>query len=243
MTADVTGNTPQAGSGQMFDRIARRYDLLNRILSGGLDQGWRRKLVRLVQIPASARLLDLATGTADVAVQLANAAPDAKVIGSDPSEAMLRVGREKLRDLALEDRITLEVGDAQSLPYADATFHGVTMAFGIRNVPDRAKALREMARVTRPGGRICILELAEPDNSFARLHVHHIVPRLGALISGAREYRYLQTSIAAFPPADAFAEMMRTAGFSAVEIHRLALGAAHIYVGVVAEAGQGHALP
>ena len=231
MSAPTT-QTPM-GSGQMFDRIAPRYDLLNRIMSGGLDQGWRRKLVRLVEAPDHARLLDLATGTADVAIALAANYGDAQVVGSDPSENMLGVGREKLHDLALEDRITLDVGDAQALPYADASFDGVTMAFGIRNVPDRPKALREMARIVRPGRRICILELGEPDNPFAKLHVHHIVPRLGALLSGSNEYRYLQTSIEAFPPPERFCDMMRTAGLVDVVYHRLAFGAAHIYVGVV----------
>lgn len=226
------------GSGQMFDRIAPRYDLLNRIMSGGLDQGWRRKLARLVEAPDHARLLDLATGTADVAVTLARTYGDAQVVGSDPSENMLAVGREKLRDLALEDRIALEVGDAQALPYPDASFDGVTMAFGIRNVPDRAKAVREMARVLRPGRRVCILELGEPDNAFARLHVHHIVPRLGALLSGSNEYRYLQTSIEAFPPPETFCGVLRSAGLIGVTYHRLAFGAAHIYVGVAPAPGQ-----
>lgn len=227
----MSQSTPM-GSGQMFDRIAPRYDLLNRILSGGLDQGWRRRLVRLVAAPENARLLDLATGTADVAVALARAYGDSMVVGSDPSENMLAVGREKLHDLALSDRITLEVGDAQALSYPDASFDGVTMAFGIRNVPDRAKAVREMARVLRPGRRACILELGEPDNAFARLHVHHIVPRLGALLSGSNEYRYLQTSIEAFPRPEAFCDVMRAAGLAEVVFERLAFGAAHLYVGV-----------
>ena len=231
----MTPSTTPMGSGAMFDRIAPRYDLLNRILSGGLDQGWRRKLVRLVAAPERAHLLDLATGTADVAVALARAYGDAQVIGSDPSENMLAVGREKLRALALEDRITLEVGDAQALPYGDATFDGVTMAFGIRNVPDRVNAVREMARVLRPGRRVCILELGEPDNAFARLHVHHIVPRLGALLSGSNEYRYLQTSIEAFPRPERFCEIMRGAGLVEVVFHRLAFGAAHLYVGAAPE--------
>lgn len=219
------------GSGAMFDRIAPRYDLLNRIMSGGLDQGWRRRLVRAVQAPDHARLLDLATGTGDVAIALAAEYGDATVVGSDPSENMLAVGREKLRDRALEDRIVLEAGDAQALPHADASFDGVTMAFGIRNVPNRPKALAEMLRVLRPGRRAAILELGEPDNPLARLHVHHIVPRLGALLSGSREYRYLQTSIAAFPPAPEFAALMREAGFAEVGFTPLAFGAAHLYVG------------
>jgi len=159
--------------------------------------------------------------------------PTSSVVGSDPSAGMLEVGREKVARGGLSARITLEQGDAQALPFADASFDGVTMAFGIRNVPDRVAALREMHRVTRAGGRVGVLELAEPDNPFARLHVHHIVPRLGAFISGAKEYRYLQTSIEAFPPPDAFCELMRAAGFVRTDVHRLAFGAAHIFVGTV----------
>jgi demethylmenaquinone methyltransferase/2-methoxy-6-polyprenyl-1,4-benzoquinol methylase len=231
---EPAATTPtRLGSGQMFDAIAPRYDLLNRIMSGGLDQGWRRRLVRLVEAPPGARLLDLATGTADVALALARAYPDATVVGSDPSEQMLAVGREKVTAHGLEARVGLEVGDAQALPFADASFDGVTIAFGIRNVPDRSLALREMRRVVRPGGRVCLLELGEPDGALARLHVHHIVPRLGALLSGSKEYRYLQTSIAAFPPAEAFCELMRSAGLVDVRAERLFMGAAHLYVGVV----------
>jgi demethylmenaquinone methyltransferase/2-methoxy-6-polyprenyl-1,4-benzoquinol methylase len=202
-------------------------------MSFGLDQAWRRKLCRLVEAPEGARLLDLATGTADVALMLSRVWPSSSVVGSDPSAGMLEVGREKVARGGLSARITLEQGDAQALPFADASFDGVTMAFGIRNVPDRVAALREMHRVTRPGGRVGVLELAEPDNPFARLHVHHIVPRLGAFISGAKEYRYLQTSIEAFPPPDAFCELMRAAGFVRTDVHRLAFGAAHIFVGTV----------
>ncbi|MCK6573971.1 bifunctional demethylmenaquinone methyltransferase/2-methoxy-6-polyprenyl-1,4-benzoquinol methylase UbiE [Myxococcota bacterium] len=231
---DLTTTTPaRPGSGQMFDAIAPRYDLLNRIMSGGLDQGWRRRLVRAVAAPKGAHLLDLATGTADVALALARTYPDSTVVGSDPSTQMLAVGREKVTAQGLAARVSLEVGDAQALPFADGTFDGVTIAFGIRNVPDRPRALAEMARVVRPGGRVCILELGEPDSALARLHVHHIVPRLGALLSGSREYRYLQTSIAAFPPAAAFCDLMRSAGLVDVVADRLFMGAAHIYVGRV----------
>lgn len=232
-TPTTTPTMPRPGSGEMFDRIAGRYDLLNRLMSFGLDQAWRRKLCRVVEAPEGARLLDLATGTADVALMLSHVWPTSSVVGSDPSAGMLEVGREKVARGGLSARITLEQGDAQALPFADASFDGVTMAFGIRNVPDRVAALREMHRVTRPGGRVGVLELAEPDNPFARLHVHHIVPRLGAFISGAKEYRYLQTSIEAFPPPDAFCELMRAAGFVRTDVHRLAFGAAHIFVGTV----------
>jgi demethylmenaquinone methyltransferase/2-methoxy-6-polyprenyl-1,4-benzoquinol methylase len=126
-------------------------------------------------------------------------------------------------------------GDAQSLPFPDRSFDGVCIAFGIRNVPDRPKALREMARVTRPGGRIAILELSEPDGGllapFARFHVHTLVPTLGALLSGAREYRYLQRSIAAFPKAHDFGQVMTAAGIELVALTPLTFGVCHLYVG------------
>src|SRR5690606_23666848 len=122
----------------------------------------------------------------------------------------------------LSERITLVEGDAQQLPFEDASFDAATIAFGIRNVPDRPRALREMARVVRPGGRVAVLELSEPPGgllgSLARIHVHHIVPFLGALISGSKEYRYLQRSIAAFPPPEQFAATMREAGLDIVSV-------------------------
>ena len=222
------------GSGAMFDAIAHRYDLLNRVLSMGIDQRWRRKTVAALELPAGAQVLDLATGTGDVALRIAKTHPDAQVTGSDPSENMLAVGRTKVTAAGLDQRITLVQGDAQKLPFADRTFHGVTIAFGIRNVPDREKALREMGRVCRLGGRIAILELSEPGGgllgTLARFHVHTVVPTLGALLSGAREYRYLQQSIAAFPPAEQFAAQMRSAGLKVLAVQPLTFGVCHLYV-------------
>lgn len=218
------------GSGAMFDRIAPRYDLLNRLMSLGLDRAWRRRLV--AAMPERGPLLDVATGTADVALALAAARPGTHVTGLDPSAGMLAAGRRKAAARGLDARIHLVEGDALGLPFADDTFAGTSIAFGIRNVPDRARALREMARVTRPGGPVVLLELSEPDFAPARFHVHHVIPRLGALISGAPEYRYLQASVAAFPSAPAFASMMVEAGLRDVETHRFAFGVAHLYVGV-----------
>ncbi len=230
---DVAG--AQAGSGAMFDRIAGKYDRLNRIISLGMDRGWRDRLVRAMQLPKSARVLDVATGTADVAIAIADMHGDAEVIGLDPSANMLEVGRAKIGSYG--DRIRLVCGDAQALPFPDAHFDGACISFGIRNVPDRAKGLAEMRRVVKPGGRVVVLELGEPKGGpmafFARLHVHHIVPRLGAYLSRAPEYRYLQRSIAAFPQPEEFAAMMGVAGLSEVTIERLAFGAAHIYCGRV----------
>ena len=138
----------------MFDRIARRYDLLNRVLSFGNDQRWRRRAVRSLDLdPARpARVLDLATGTADLAILIARTHPAAKVIGVDPAERMLEEGRRKVEAAGLADRVELVPGDAETLPFPEAHFDAVTIAFGIRNVPDRLRGLREMARVTRPGG-------------------------------------------------------------------------------------------
>lgn len=228
------------GSGAMFDAIAERYDLLNRILSMGIDLHWRTLTAERLVDSANRRreplrFLDLATGTADLAIRIAEMYPRSHVVGTDPSGGMLLQGRRKLAEAGLETRIELEVGDAQQVEAENQSFDGVTIAFGIRNVPDRERALAEMARVTKPGGRIAILELSEPDNSgvfgkIARFHVHTMVPALGAWLSGAKEYAYLQKSIAAFPPAADFADTMRAAGLEVLEVVPLTFGVAHLYV-------------
>jgi demethylmenaquinone methyltransferase/2-methoxy-6-polyprenyl-1,4-benzoquinol methylase len=223
------------GSGAMFDAIAARYDLMNRLLSFGIDQRWRSKTARALALKPGARVLDLATGTADLALRVAREEASCRVVGLDPSARMLEVGRRKVARQQLSERIELVQGDAQSLPFPDHSFDGVCIAFGIRNVPDRPKALREMARVTRPGGRIAILELSEPDGGlltpFARFHVHTLVPTLGALLSGAREYRYLQRSIAAFPKAPEFSQLMAFSGIEPLALTSLTFGVCHLYVG------------
>ena len=223
------------GSGQMFDGIAARYDLVNRVISLGIDQSWRRRTVRALALGPGARVLDLATGTGDLALLVANAEPASRVVGLDPSEKMLDIARQKVEKAGLLARIDLVQGDAENLPFPDATFDGVCIAFGIRNVPDRDRALREMARVVRPGGHIAILELSEPRRGIlgplARFHVHTVVPYVGALLSGAPEYRYLQRSIAAFPPAEEFAVRMQQAGLDVAPPMPLTFGVCHLYVG------------
>jgi demethylmenaquinone methyltransferase / 2-methoxy-6-polyprenyl-1,4-benzoquinol methylase len=218
----------------MFDAIAGRYDLLNRILSLGIDQGWRHKTVAAMQLGEASRVLDLATGTADLAILVATTHPGALVDGVDPSVKMLEIGRKKLEARGLSERVHLQVGVAETLPFADGVFDAVSIAFGIRNVPDRPKALREMARVTRAGGRVVILELSEPRGGvmgpLARFHVHQVVPWLGGLISGSREYRYLQRSIAAFPPAEEFSRTMEEAGLHVLEARALTFGVSTLYV-------------
>lgn len=227
---------PRGGSGEMFDAIAPRYDFLNRLLSLGIDQRWRRRLVQLLELKPGARVLDHATGTADLALLIARSVSEVQVVGVDPSREMLRVGRAKVAAAGLDARVSLQEGDAEDLSGLESSsFDAVSMAFGIRNVPDRARALRELARVTRPGGRIAILELSEPRGSLlgplARLHVHQIVPWVGGMLSGSREYRYLQQSIAAFPAPDVFARLMAECGIRVDKVEPLTFGVCHLYVG------------
>lgn len=218
----------------MFDRIAGRYDLLNRLMSLGLDRGWRRRAVAALPRRPGARFLDLATGTADVALEVLRQNPQARVIGLDPSPKMLRIGGQKVAAAGLGGKIELRDGRAENLPFPDGSFDGVTIAFGIRNVPDRPAALAEMTRVTRPDGRVVILELTEPGSGVlsvpARFHVRQLVPRLGAWLSGAREYRYLQSSIAAFPTSGEFTGMMKKAGLEVETVRPLAFGACCLFV-------------
>lgn len=231
---------PALGSGAMFDRIARRYDMVNRVLSLGIDKSWRRRTVRSLHLGERPRVLDVATGTGDLAIDIARMTPGATVVGLDPSTKMLEIAKHKLAKRGLEDRISLVVGDAQQLPYKDCEMDAATIAFGIRNVPDRLMALRELARVVRPGGRVAVLELGEPRSGLlghaARFHTRHVVPRLGALLSGSREYAYLQKSIAAFPPAEEFAALMQQAGLHVIEVTPLTFGACTLYVASPEEA-------
>lgn len=247
-TVDLTTTSPEPGaappvvalgSGAMFDRIARRYDFVNRVLSLGLDKSWRRRTVRALQLGDRPRVLDVATGTGDLAIEIVRMHPEATVIGLDPSTQMLAIAAEKIARRGLEPRVSLVAGDAQALPYGSCEMDAATIAFGIRNVPDREAGLRELARVVRPGGRIAVLELGEPRRgilaSAARFHCRHVVPRLGALLSGAREYAYLQRSVAAFPPADEFARLMQVAGLHVIEVVPLTFGACTLYVATPAE--------
>jgi demethylmenaquinone methyltransferase/2-methoxy-6-polyprenyl-1,4-benzoquinol methylase len=228
--------TPRDGSGAMFDGIARRYDALNRVLSFGTDQRWRRRAATALAITdaADVEVLDVATGTADLAIAIAHQLPSARVIGLDPSPAMLEIGWAKIVAADLTARVQLVEGEAERLPFADARFAGATIAFGVRNLPDRARGLAELVRVVRPRGRVVVLELTEPHGvlaPFARAHIHGVVPALGALVGG-RAYRHLSRSIARFPPADEFAAELEAAGLELVELRPLTFGVAHVFVGV-----------
>jgi demethylmenaquinone methyltransferase/2-methoxy-6-polyprenyl-1,4-benzoquinol methylase len=227
---------------RMFDRIAPRYDLLNRVLSLRQDVAWRRRLARHLPEGSGLRVLDVATGTADVLLTLVERCPRvAYGVGLDPSMGMLYRGAKKARQGAAAGRIGLVRGDGLCLPAPDEAFDAVTIAFGIRNVPDVPAALREMRRALRPGGRVLILEFSLPANAAVRgsylLYFRHVLPRLGGMVSGdAAAYRYLNRTVETFPYGEAFCALMREAGFVAVEAHPLTFGIATLYVGARPEA-------
>lgn len=222
------------GSPAMFDLIAQRYDLLNRILSLGIDQRWRRRAVEALHLSPEQHVLDLATGTCDLAIILAEQHPSLHVTGLDGSERMLDMGRDKLARAGVADRVTLVQGDIHALPFGDASFDAATMAFGIRNAADRPRALAEIARILRPGGRVAILELGEPQGGLlapaVRFHLHRVVPFLGGIVSRVPEYRYLHGSIAAFPAAEIFATTIVEAGLHVEAITPLTFGVATVFV-------------
>lgn len=221
----------------MFDRIAHRYDLLNRLLSCGQDVRWRRRMARYLPEQTGLKLLDLATGTADQIIYLMKSSPNIDTaVGTDMSENMLQHGREKLRHLPFGDRIQLKTGDAAVIPVEDDAFDVATISFGIRNVEDVVAALKDMRRALKPGGRMLILEFGLPGNRLLRaaylLYFRSILPVLGGWISGDHyAYSYLNKTVESFPYGDAFCGLMKEAGFSKVQAHPLTFGVAFIYQG------------
>lgn len=219
----------------MFDHIAGRYDLLNRILSVGMDGWWRRRLVRALGVGPGDRVLDVAVGTGDVVAALLGLPVRPLAVGVDPALAMVARGAAKLR--GREGRWGLVGGDGMCLPFRDGAFGAATVAFGIRNFPDRLGALAEMARVTRPGGKVAVLELQVPDHGpmapLARGWVRHVVPMVGGLLSSRAEYRYLRTSMEAFPRPEEFLALMAEAGLVAAGSKPMSGGAVRLYLGTV----------
>lgn len=229
--------TVKGGTGDMFDAIASRYDMLNRIMSMGQDQYWRTRAVKSLGLSSGDTVLDVATGTGDLAIMIAQKNPGVRVEGIDPSRNMVTIGNGKVAQKSLERRVELKIGDGQALPFEDNSFDGAVVAFGIRNFPDRLEGLKEMTRVTRPGRKVVVLELSEPRGKVlgtaARAYIHHIVPRIGSALSGKKEYRYLQESIEAFPAPDDFVALMREAGLSSARAYSLSFGAVTLFVGTV----------
>lgn len=221
---------------EMFDSIAPRYDFLNRLLSFGIDRRWRRFAVRQLNVPAGGRVLDVATGTGDVALELAARTPaSVTVTGVDFSREMVELGKRKIESSPHRDRISLQVAPCEDIPFPDGSFDAVTIAFGIRNVVDRGQGLREMYRVLTPGGRAVILEFSTPRSQlFKALYYFYflrILPFIGGLFSHFSAYKYLPDSVLEFPTQEEFKSLMAAAGFHDLRHVDLTCGIATVYVG------------
>lgn len=220
---------------RMFGEIARRYDLLNRLLSLGIDRRWRKKTVRLVP-PGEGPVLDLCTGTADLALDYWRAGRGAvRVVGADFCRPMLAVGRQKALRAGAD--LPLIEADAQQLPFADNTFTVVSVAFGLRNLSDTDRGLAEMARVCRPGGKVAVLEFTMPRNRLAGAayawYFGSVLPRVGQWLTRNRQdaYHYLPASVREFPQREALVRRMEAAGLRDVHFHGFTFGIATLYVG------------
>lgn len=228
------------GIRDMFQNIAPQYDLLNRILSFGIDRNWRKFAVRQLQVPPQGRVLDIATGTGDVALTIAAKTPDSvMIVGEDFTQGMLLRGREKIAASPYADRIKLVNAPCEAIPHPSDLFDGVTIAFGIRNVVDRNAGLREMCRVLKPAGRAVILEFSTPKSRLFRnlyyFYFRRILPAIGGLFSRRSAYQYLPDSVLEFPPRHEFSQMMADAGFQDVQAHDLTFGIVTVYVGTCPE--------
>jgi demethylmenaquinone methyltransferase/2-methoxy-6-polyprenyl-1,4-benzoquinol methylase len=224
----------------MFNQIAFRYDFLNRMLSGGLDVLWRRKAIGQLKPFHPKKLLDVATGTADVAIEIVRSLDPEQVIGIDISEEMLQHGRQKINKLLLTNKIHLERGDSEAINYPDATFDAVTVAFGVRNFENLEKGLGEIHRVLRKNGKLVILEFSKPKLAWFRIiyniYMKNIAPRLGGMFSKNKDaYQYLHHSVKAFPEGETFLHILQKTGFNETTLKRLTLGICTIYCGTKPE--------
>lgn len=220
----------------MFGSIAPRYDLLNRLLSLGIDQRWRRFAVGKIGVAGTGRVLDVATGTGDVALEIAAQTPDAvSIVGVDFCPEMVDLGKVKVDSSRFKGRISFQVAPCEDIPFEDRTFDAATIAFGIRNVVDRVKGLSEMRRVLKEGGKVVILEFSTPTMPVFRSIYHFyflkVLPRIGGMFSRFSAYQYLPDSVLEFPSRDTFKSMMREVGFKDVQHYDLTGGIATVYVG------------
>ena len=225
---------------EMFDRIAPAYDFMNRMMTFGVDKRWRRKAVRLVanspQVTQQSepRILDIATGTGDLAIALSRAIPKAHITGIDLSEGMLEIGRRKVTEHGLANRIELLCADCLEMPFPDNTFDCITVAYGVRNFQCLADGYREMARVLRPGGLLCVIELSTPSSSLIRpfynFYTKYIIPAAGRMVShDVSAYAYLPQSIAAVPQGERMVELIEESGLDKGTSRPLTFGVCSIY--------------
>lgn len=220
---------------QMFDDIAPTYDRLNHILSLSIDKIWRRRVVKALQKLGAKRILDIATGTGDLAIAMAQKIEGSTICGADLSPQMLAVARQKVASAALEERISLMEGNAEKLELESESFDAVTIAFGIRNFENKERCLTELHRVLSVGGHLVILEFSNPKSRvigwFYRLYSHKILPWVGGLISRNRSaYEYLPASVDSFPNPDKFSQIIEGAGFRMVKRNSQSFGIAQIYI-------------
>jgi demethylmenaquinone methyltransferase/2-methoxy-6-polyprenyl-1,4-benzoquinol methylase len=218
----------------MFDNISGHYDFLNHFLSAGIDRLWRRKAIALLSADRPRRVLDIATGTGDLALAALKLDPE-EVVGVDISNKMLDVGRQKIAKRQLGKKVRLEYGDAENLPFGEGSFDALTAAFGVRNFGDLPKGLEEMCRVLRPGGKAVILEFSRPKNIIFRklyyFYFYNVLPFVGKLISrDNRAYTYLPESVKVFPDGDEMASILKDCGFKTIQCIPLTFGISTIYL-------------
>jgi len=221
---------------KMFDAVAPRYDLLNRVLSAGIDRYWRSRAVRMLDDEQPQRVLDVATGTADLAIEIERTLHPRETVGIDLSAEMLDRGRTKIERKGLSSRISLQKADAADLPFDDASFDAAFVAFGVRNFEDLDAGLGDIRRVLRPGGSLVVLEFSTPRTfpikQLYDWYSRHVLPRIGGLLSPDRgAYEYLPSSVAAFPDGTDFLRRMETVGFADLEWTPLTFGIASLYKG------------
>jgi demethylmenaquinone methyltransferase/2-methoxy-6-polyprenyl-1,4-benzoquinol methylase len=220
----------------MFDDIAHRYDFLNRFLSGGLDISWRKKALSYLKELQPKKILDVATGTADVAIMAADLLKPTSITGIDISDGMLEIGRKKINKLGLQNTIELLNGDSETINFNDNSFDAVTVAFGVRNFQNLEKGMAEILRVLKPGGKLVVLEFSKPKIplviSFYNLYMKTVTPNMGKLFSKNRSaYQYLDESIQKFPEGNNFIQILDNLGYIKTHCKPLSLGICSIYCG------------
>ncbi|MEO6452933.1 MAG: bifunctional demethylmenaquinone methyltransferase/2-methoxy-6-polyprenyl-1,4-benzoquinol methylase UbiE [Ginsengibacter sp.] len=231
-----SGNTKKKQVEEMFDKIAFRYDFLNHFLSAGIDVGWRKKAIRQLKKLDPKNILDVATGTGDVAILSHKILKAEKIIGIDISEGMLKIGRKKIAKLGLQKQIELINGDSETISFSNNSFDAVTVAFGVRNFEDLEKGLLEIKRVMRPGGKLVILECSKPAlpviKEVYNFYLNKIAPKIGTIISKNKNaYHYLNDSVQKFPEGNTFIEILNKLGYKNTSCKTLSLGICSIYCG------------